>query len=183
VSLGLLPSSKVGWGPGVEFLRNDGGGGWLHVHENLPSKGAEEFGLNTLVPTLKALFKEIKGREWGVRIEKIVRVKSYSPKVDHFVFDVRCDDENWGKKEGGEAKTTMMTPRSEGDSLKVDDNDKGFDRVKEVEVNEAMRRARESVRRAFDVISCVGSHEGEEGRRRLREMMAELREEMRFPDL
>lgn len=170
VSLGLLPSSRVGWEPAVRFLRSDGRGGWLHVHENLPVESAEEFGERVLVPTLSRLFQEVKGRTWEVRVEKVVRVKSFAPKIDHFVFDVRCDDVN-GVISSSSSFASSLATRDDDDAVIASEPQRL-----------AMRRAKDLVIGAFDILSCEGSHEGEEGRRKLREMMEEVWREMRLPD-
>ena len=87
VFLGLLPSSQTGWELAIQALKSNRGG-YLHVHQNLAKSEVESFSsfvslkLNELSNTYNKGFKEF-------IIEKVTRVKSYSPKVYHYVFDIK----------------------------------------------------------------------------------------------
>ncbi|KFY26908.1 hypothetical protein V491_01112, partial [Pseudogymnoascus sp. VKM F-3775] len=71
VNLGLLPSSRMGWGIGGRFL-GEGEGGWMHVHENIKEGGEEEKerGGEIVEVVREAVDVEREGkegREWGRR--------------------------------------------------------------------------------------------------------------------
>lgn len=86
VNLGLLPSSQSGWQLAIRALKGEGG--WMHIHENVAEGKEKEFG-EFLQPTLKAYWMNVKMSECSVYIENIQRVKSFSPKVYHLVYDVQ----------------------------------------------------------------------------------------------
>jgi len=80
VSLGLLPSSEGCWGVAVRALKE--GGGWVHVHGNVPTSERHVFGR-------WVAFRMLKFREgWGAWCKHTERVKSFAPKVDHLVADI-----------------------------------------------------------------------------------------------
>jgi tRNA G37 N-methylase Trm5 len=89
VSLGLLPSSEGGWKTAVKALRKDNGG-WLHIHANVPSHERDEWAL-WMCSELSRMYEEIypdnSAKAW-VLCQRIEKVKSFAPKVDHFVADV-----------------------------------------------------------------------------------------------
>jgi len=89
VSLGLLPSSEGGWKTAVRALRKDTGG-WLHIHANVPSHERDEWALwmcRQLSTMYSEIYPDIVSDVW-VLCHRIERVKSFAPKVDHFVADV-----------------------------------------------------------------------------------------------
>ena len=91
VNLGLIPTSEPGWGAGVGALKL-GGGGWLHVHENV-AHGAEGELAARLCAVVSGLWAA-RGppggaAAWEVACRRVEHVKSYAPRVDHCVFDVR----------------------------------------------------------------------------------------------
>jgi tRNA wybutosine-synthesizing protein 2 len=85
VNLGLLPSSESGWNLAVNSLKPSGG--YLHIHMNIDNGkegNFENFMMSALVNILKTSDKEnltpcILHRE---------RVKSFGPRVYHWVFDI-----------------------------------------------------------------------------------------------
>jgi tRNA G37 N-methylase Trm5 len=89
VLLGLIPSSQRAWGLALRLLRPEGG--VLHVHENAPDGGGAEFWEGALRPALQRLSderSELRARGWTFRLAHCERVKSYAPRVAHYVFDV-----------------------------------------------------------------------------------------------
>jgi tRNA wybutosine-synthesizing protein 2 len=90
VSLGLLPSSEGGWKTALSALNREKGG-WLHIHANVPSHERDKWAL-WMCRKLSTIYLEIypddsRSRAWIV-CHNVEKVKSYSPKVDHFVADV-----------------------------------------------------------------------------------------------
>lgn len=86
VVLGLLPSSQSGWHLAIRALRLDGG--TLHIHENLAKSdvlGFSEF----LKVKLVEYWSEYKATECQISISTVTVVKSYAPRVYHYVFDVK----------------------------------------------------------------------------------------------
>lgn len=86
VLLGLLPSSREGWPLAMQILKKEGG--MLHVHENVHDSEYEQY-VQSLPKELEQL-GERKGKKYHCKIDHIERVKSYAPKVYHYVFDVKC---------------------------------------------------------------------------------------------
>ena len=85
VNLGLIPSSEAGWPVAVQALRPSGGR--LHVHANVgPTRDDEQLWAAAAQAELLRLAREA-GREWGCRLEQVVRVKMYAPRVRHIVAD------------------------------------------------------------------------------------------------
>ena len=80
VMLGLLPNSEDGWPLALAALKPEGG--WLHLHGNAPG-GEEEAWANSVVERLS----EVDSRR--VLLDRLVKVKWYSPHVRHCVIDVR----------------------------------------------------------------------------------------------
>ena len=60
----------------------------LHVHENVHDDEYDEF-MKRLCGELEAIGRE-KGKSYRCEITHIERVKSYAPKVYHYVIDVLC---------------------------------------------------------------------------------------------
>ena len=104
VLLGLLPSSEASWPLAVNALRpGRGGGGWLHVHENVATAERGAW-VERLLATLEQLAAARRAEEeagqgeggqaweggepWVAHCAHIERVKSYAPRVDHIVVDV-----------------------------------------------------------------------------------------------
>ena len=106
VNLGLLPSSRMGWGVGGRFL-GEGEGGWMHVHENIKEGGEEEKErAGEIVEVVReAVGEETEGkeerkggREVDIEVRNVAVVKGFGPGVRHVVFDVWVEL----KGEGGE---------------------------------------------------------------------------------
>jgi tRNA wybutosine-synthesizing protein 2 len=119
VNLGLIPSSEASWETACKSLRLNSGG-YLHIHGNVDIHGHEKNNslLTSNQQQLKsewidwALYaqEEIKRllnlrdekytqinnmifhnqNRWLVTIEHIEYVKSYGPRVDHLVIDLKC---------------------------------------------------------------------------------------------
>ena len=85
VLLGLLPSSRRGWPIALAVLKKEGG--MLHVHENVRDGEGAAWAEAELVPSLRALAAEA-NKNWAIEVQHIERVKSYAPRVAHYVFDV-----------------------------------------------------------------------------------------------
>jgi hypothetical protein len=93
VLLGLIPSSERAWGTALHLLRPEGG--MLHVHQNAPDGGAHAFWEGALRPALQRLageHEELRARGWAFTLAHCERVKSYAPRVAHYVFDVRVGE-------------------------------------------------------------------------------------------
>lgn len=97
VHLGLLPSSEEGWPLAARLLRPEGG--WLHVHGNVLE--------SVTAAWVERVEKEILGlglqlkRPWAAAgvTSRLVRVKSFAPRIWHLVLDVRCGGNGAGEKE------------------------------------------------------------------------------------
>jgi len=90
VSLGLLPSSEGGWETAVRAL-NDAKGGWLHIHGNVPSHERDDWALwvcHQLSIVYYKIYPQKDSDHVHVLCHHIERVKSFAPKVDHFVLDI-----------------------------------------------------------------------------------------------
>ncbi|CAB9503656.1 synthesizing protein 2/3/4 [Seminavis robusta] len=106
VSLGLLPSSQGGWRIAVQAVMgvlpvvendtstttlNSNGGGWLHVHGNVPVKERDLWAA-WLVRSLHNLVlqetTQNRHDDWVVICHHVEKVKSFAPTVNHFVADV-----------------------------------------------------------------------------------------------
>ncbi|KAJ1965801.1 S-adenosylmethionine-dependent methyltransferase [Dispira parvispora] len=90
VNLGLLPSSEAGWPLAVRALRPEGG--YLHVHTNQPV-GELTAWLEHLRTSLTVLLQKYHprvGSKWQVEVVHVENVKSYAPKINHYVADVLC---------------------------------------------------------------------------------------------
>lgn len=86
VILGLLPSSRPGWPIALRALRRCGVS-HLHIHENVRETELSLF-QKDMLDELRSLLPREEGRCWSVAVEHIECVKSYSPHVNHYVFDV-----------------------------------------------------------------------------------------------
>jgi tRNA wybutosine-synthesizing protein 3 len=87
VLLGLLPSAERAYRRALELLRPEKGG-WLHIHANVCVDEVDAW-LEKLQMLLADHAKTI-GRDWIISIHHIENVKSYGPRIDHLVIDVRC---------------------------------------------------------------------------------------------
>jgi hypothetical protein len=90
VSLGLLPSSEGGWKTALKALNKEKGG-WMHVHANVPTHERDDWALwmsRKMSTLFLELYPDCSQKNIAVVCKKIERVKSYSPKVDHYVADV-----------------------------------------------------------------------------------------------
>lgn len=88
ISLGLLPSSEGGWPMAIECLNREKGG-WLHVHGNVPTTEQQQWA-HWLCRNLVRISKKNNeySRDWQAVCVHIERVKSFAPKVEHYVADV-----------------------------------------------------------------------------------------------
>ncbi len=87
ISLGLLPSSEGGWPIAIECLNREKGG-WLHVHGNVPTTEREQWAHWLCRSLISISKKNDHSRDWHAVCVYIERVKSFAPKVDHYVADV-----------------------------------------------------------------------------------------------
>jgi tRNA G37 N-methylase Trm5 len=87
VSLGLLPSSEGGWRTAVRALKSNGGG-WLHVHGNVPEKEVDSWKLWLCQSLLLLAKEEERPSDWVVLCDHVEKVKSFAPTVSHYVADV-----------------------------------------------------------------------------------------------
>jgi tRNA G37 N-methylase Trm5 len=89
VLLGLLPSSEQAWPGAVKCLKTQTGG-LLHIHGNI-QVGEEDGWKAHVIQTIQTLLSTIKKSPiWHVYIEHLECVKSYAPKIFHYVADVQC---------------------------------------------------------------------------------------------
>ncbi|EOD28328.1 hypothetical protein EMIHUDRAFT_449936 [Emiliania huxleyi CCMP1516] len=88
VNLGLIPSSEAGWPVAVAVLLPEGG--TLHVHACVGAGASEEDAWGrALLARLEALAAGMGRRGWAARLLHLERVKSYAPRLNHVVADVR----------------------------------------------------------------------------------------------
>ena len=87
VCLGLLPSSEGGWVCGAMVLKAAGGA--MHLHENVHDASLGAWRAEMLRAVAGHL-RDQHGGSWDVTCEHTERVKSYRPRVGHYVFDLRC---------------------------------------------------------------------------------------------
>nr|CCA14638.1 tRNA wybutosinesynthesizing protein putative [Albugo laibachii Nc14] len=86
VNLGLLPKSDKAWPLAVQVLKSSGG--WLHVHENVPKQELKAW-IEHVECSIETLAKEI-DRNWIVTCHHVEKVKSYAPRIYHYVADIHC---------------------------------------------------------------------------------------------
>lgn len=100
VNLGLIPSSAVGWQTACKALNPQRESCWMHVHENVESKpnakgsGSEQ--LEERVRQVCTIMADLMKRchpnnSWNVTCVHVEHVKSYAPRVEHVVMDLRFD--------------------------------------------------------------------------------------------
>lgn len=86
VLLGLLPSSVPGWPLAARALRREGG--VLHVHENVHERDIAQW-----IADMQRSFEELflaAGKDLRTRVLHVETVKSYAPRVNHYVVDLLC---------------------------------------------------------------------------------------------
>ena len=87
VSLGLLPSCEGGWKTAIDAI-DVKRGGWLHIHGNVKTQEKEQWTF-WVISQLSVLIKEnVSYDDAIVLCYHVERVKSFAPKVDHYVADV-----------------------------------------------------------------------------------------------
>ena len=87
VSLGLLPSCEGGWKTAVQALRTDTGG-WLHVHGNVPTAEKKIWVLWISYRLAEIARNDLGYNGYVAVCCNLEKVKSFAPKVDHYVADV-----------------------------------------------------------------------------------------------
>lgn len=95
VLLGLLPSSEEAWSTALIALKP--AGGVLHVHANVHESEHQSFAQG-MAQRLKVLLNEIVKQspeqsvksDWTIDVDHVEWVKSFAPRVDHVVVDIRC---------------------------------------------------------------------------------------------
>ena len=88
VSLGLLPTSREGWPIAVQVLKPVGG--LLHIHENVHEEDIRSGEwMSSCLAYLRSEFAT-RGKPMDLEVLHIERVKSYAPRVYHFVADISC---------------------------------------------------------------------------------------------
>ena len=91
ISLGLLPSSEGGWPVAISALRKDRGG-WLHVHGNvhMDEKKTWSHWICKQLYQIMTLMTNEKNNysDWHVFCSHVERVKSFAPKINHYVADI-----------------------------------------------------------------------------------------------
>lgn len=85
VVLGLIPTARDSWKVAMEALRLDRGG-WLHVHENVEMGQEEQFQEDLL-----DFIRKFSPAAFHPSIMHRERVKSYAPRIYHWVFDVKIE--------------------------------------------------------------------------------------------
>tara|TARA_X000000368_G_C23041678_1_gene717225 strand:+ start:1577 stop:2506 length:930 start_codon:yes stop_codon:yes gene_type:complete len=85
VMLGLLPSSEMSWELAINSL--DSKGGILHLHGNSSAKKEKEWA-NKVISKLERI-SDNNNRDFKFELIHIEKVKSYAPKVNHLVLDIR----------------------------------------------------------------------------------------------
>ena len=87
VHLGLLPDARAGFRMAARALKPTGG--FLHVHENV-MVGEEEQWLAEVLWELTGFLQEDHGFPWDLSVRHVEQVKSFAPRVYHYVADVEC---------------------------------------------------------------------------------------------
>lgn len=85
VMLGLLPSSEKTWELAVQSLCSKGG--ILHLHGNSPHKKEHEWA-QLVIERLKEISND-NNLEFKFELIHIEKVKSYAPKINHLVLDIK----------------------------------------------------------------------------------------------
>eukprot|EP00916_Digyalum_oweni_P003151 GHVL01005667.1.p1 GENE.GHVL01005667.1~~GHVL01005667.1.p1 ORF type:complete len:515 (-),score=71.19 GHVL01005667.1:85-1629(-) len=84
VLLGLIPSSEVGWRSACELAKSDGA--VLHVHG--VSNSSNAFSQHVVNELHRIMLDIHKKKNVSVKILRVEKVKSYAPRLWHFVIDV-----------------------------------------------------------------------------------------------
>jgi tRNA G37 N-methylase Trm5 len=96
VLLGLIPSSECAWPNAIRALKHTGG--WLHVHGNVgastssskgPAAKADQAAWGNLVAVRMTQLAAAQGRRLVARLDQVVKVKNFAPRVWHCVADIR----------------------------------------------------------------------------------------------
>eukprot|EP00957_Ditylum_brightwellii_P095316 7260373-Ditylum_brightwellii.AAC.1 len=97
ISLGLLPSSEGGWETAIRSLRRDVGG-WLHIHGNVPQSERNQWIQWVCIRLFEIACNEEEEEEeeegersrcnWIVIGTHVEKVKSFAPRVHHYVADI-----------------------------------------------------------------------------------------------
>jgi tRNA wybutosine-synthesizing protein 3 len=90
VNLGLLPTSEKAWPLAVQVMKPEGG--WMHVHDNVAVEDRESWELH-VVNSMQKLAQQY-GKKWKIECAHVEKVKSYAPKVYHYVADIHCKQIN-----------------------------------------------------------------------------------------
>jgi len=85
VMLGLLPSSEKSWELAITSL--DSKGGMLHLHGNAIAKKEKEWA-EKVIEKLRQI-SDANNREFEFELMHVEKVKSYAPKINHVVLDIR----------------------------------------------------------------------------------------------
>jgi Met-10+ like-protein len=85
ISLGLLPSSEGGWPTAVAALHRERGG-WLHIHGNVPVSEVHAWAVWVSCRIRDLAIAGHNG--WIAAVVHIEKVKSFAPRVNHYVADV-----------------------------------------------------------------------------------------------
>ncbi|WBW72952.1 tRNA 4-demethylwyosine alpha-amino-alpha-carboxypropyltransferase Trm12 [Schizosaccharomyces osmophilus] len=80
VNLGMLPSSRDAWNLSASIVKREPGS-FIHVHENVMEDRIERYG--------KEINEEFKNKLKMQTTYQVNRVKSFSPRVWHVVYDIR----------------------------------------------------------------------------------------------
>jgi len=88
VSLGLLPSSEGGWKTAIQAI-DLSKGGWLHIHGNVHSREKNQC-VFWVISELSRIIdnSNLQEKEHIILCHHIERVKSFAPKIDHYVADI-----------------------------------------------------------------------------------------------
>jgi len=96
VNLGLLPTAEDGFEAACRALKQKGG--MLHIHGNahVDAQSPQEKDIQRrkyarkLIAELREVLEDVKpGPRWQLTVMNITRVKSYAPRVEHVVVDVK----------------------------------------------------------------------------------------------
>lgn len=99
MNLGLIPSSEISWEIACKALKSETGG-YLHVHGNVDIKDQTlENGLkvswinwsNYTRDKIENILQSLYANKWKVCVEHVEFVKTYAPKIDHMVLDLKCE--------------------------------------------------------------------------------------------
>ena len=83
VNLGLLPTAEMSYSVACKALKDSGG--VLHIHANVKMENQQSWADQTQVR-----IQDILGPAWTTEQILIFPVKSFAPKVQHLVLDLKC---------------------------------------------------------------------------------------------